>query len=135
MILGQAIYIAALLFAGIGMENEQSVLLGLFLLGLGWSAATVSAAALLTTTLPREQKTNVQGMSDSLMNLSGAFGGAVAGSIMAALMFVGLNLAAMVPVSVILILTGLTLLRGRRDKTEAAKEAEVIPNLSTTYLE
>jgi hypothetical protein len=69
------------------------------------------------------------------MNLSGAFGGAVAGSIMAALMFVGLNLAAMVPVSAILIYTGLTLLRGRREKIEATKGDEVIPNLSTTYLE
>lgn len=114
VIIGQMILIAALLFAGLGMENEQSVLLGLFLLGLGWSAATVSAAALLTSTLPPAQKTNVQGMSDSLMNLSGAFGGAVAGSIMAALMFVGLNLAALVPVSIILLLTGLTLLRDSR---------------------
>jgi MFS family permease len=135
VILGQAIYIAALLFAGIGSEDHQSVLLGLFLLGLGWSAATVSAAALLTSTLPREQKTNVQGLSDSLMNLSGALGGAVAGSIMAALMFVGLNLAAMVPVSVILILTGVTLLRGRREKVAAADETEDSPKLGTTYLE
>ena len=114
VVIGQAVLIASLLFAGLGMENEQSVLLGLFLLGLGWSAATVSAAALLTSTLPAEQKTNVQGMSDSLMNLSGAFGGAVAGSIMAALMFVGLNLAALVPVSIVLLLTGLTLLRDSR---------------------
>ncbi len=114
VVLGQAIFIAALLFAGIGSEDHQSVLIGLFLLGLGWSAATVSASALLTSSLPIELKTNVQGLSDSLMNLSGAFGGAIAGSIMAALMFVGLNLAALVPVSVILILTGLTLLRDKR---------------------
>ena len=114
VVLGQAIYIAALLFAGLGMNDHQSVLIGLFLLGLGWSAATVSAAALLTSTLPTELKTNVQGLSDSLMNLSGAFGGAIAGSIMAALMFVGLNLAALVPVSFILILTGLTLLRNKK---------------------
>ncbi|MFM1796192.1 MAG: hypothetical protein RLZZ340_869 [Actinomycetota bacterium] len=114
VVLGQAIFIAALLFAGIGSEDHQSVLVGLFLLGLGWSAATVSASALLTSSLPIELKTNVQGLSDSLMNLSGAFGGAIAGSIMAALMFVGLNLAALVPVSVILILTGLTLLRDRK---------------------
>jgi MFS family permease len=134
VILGQLIFVAALLFAGLGMEDNQSVLLGLFLLGLGWSAATVSASALLTTSLPRDQKTNVQGMSDSLMNLSGAFGGAVAGSIMAALMFVGLNLAAMVPVSVILILTGLTLLRGRREKAEAAQTAATIENPTTPYM-
>jgi MFS family permease len=135
VLLGQTIYVAALLFAGIGMENEQSVLLGLFLLGLGWSASTVSASALLSSSLPAEQKTNVQGMSDSLMNLSGALGGAVAGSIMAALMFVGLNLSAMAPVSLILIFTGLTLLRGRRDKAAAADETEESPKLGTTYLE
>ena len=114
VVLGQSIFIAALLFAGLGMDDHQSVLIGLFLLGLGWSAATVSASALLASSLPVELKTNVQGLSDSLMNLSGAFGGAIAGSIMAALMFVGLNMTALVPVSVILILTGLTLLRDRK---------------------
>ena len=114
VVVGQSIFIAALLFAGIGSEDHQSVLIGLFLLGLGWSAATVSASALLASSLPVELKTNVQGLSDSLMNLSGAFGGAIAGSIMAALMFVGLNMTALVPVSVILILTGLTLLRDRK---------------------
>jgi MFS family permease len=114
VVLGQLIYIAALLFAGLGMNDHQSVLIGLFLLGLGWSAATVSGAALLTSTLPAEEKTNVQGLSDSLMNLSGAFGGAISGSIMAALMFVGLNFAAMIPVSIILVLTGLVLLKNKQ---------------------
>jgi MFS family permease len=132
VLLGQTIYVAALLFAGIGMENEQSVLLGLFLLGLGWSASTVSASALLSSSLPAEQKTNVQGMSDSLMNLSGALGGAVAGSIMAALMFVGLNLSAMAPVSLILIFTGLTLLRGRRENV--SKNATELENPTTPYM-
>jgi MFS family permease len=132
VLIGQTIYVAALLFAGIGMENEQSVLLGLFLLGLGWSASTVSASALLSSSLPAEQKTNVQGMSDSLMNLSGALGGAVAGSIMAALMFVGLNLSAMAPVSLILIFTGLTLLRGRREN--ASKSATELENPTTPYM-
>jgi MFS family permease len=114
VVLGQLIYIAALLFAGLGMNDHQSVLIGLFLLGLGWSAATVSGAALLTSSLPAEEKTNVQGLSDSLMNLSGAFGGAISGSIMAALMFVGLNFAAMIPVSIILVLTGLVLLKNKQ---------------------
>lgn len=114
VLVGQLVYVAALLFAGLGMNDHQNVLVGLFLLGLGWSASTVSGAALLTSSLPPEEKTNVQGLSDSLMNLSGAFGGAISGSIMAALMFVGLNFAALVPVSVILFLTGLTFLRERK---------------------
>jgi MFS family permease len=109
--IGQVIYIAALAFAGFGMHDHNSVLLGLFLLGLGWSAATVSGSALLSASLPPEQKTNVQGLSDALMNLSGAFGGAISGSIMAALMFVGLNLAALMPVALILLLSGIALLK------------------------
>lgn len=111
VVLGQVIYIAALLFAGLGMRDHNSVLLGLFLLGLGWSAATVSASSLLSASLPIEEKTNVQGMSDALMNLSGAFGGAISGSIMAALMFVGLNIAALIPVAIILGLSGIALLK------------------------
>ena len=117
VVLGQAIYVGALTFAGFGMHDHNSVLLGLFLLGLGWSAATGSASSLLSSTLPAEEKTNVQGLSDSLMNLSGAFGGAIAGSIMAALMFVGLNLSALIPVAIILGLSGIALLRKQQGDT------------------
>jgi MFS family permease len=94
VILGQLIFVAALGIAGFGQDDRTLVTIGLFLLGLGWSASTVGGAALLTATLPIEEKTNVQGLSDSLMNLSGAFGGAIAGSILAAFMFLGLNLEA-----------------------------------------
>lgn len=113
VILGQGIYVAALGIAGFGQDDRTLVTIGLFLLGLGWSASTVGGAALLTATLPVEEKTNVQGLSDSLMNLSGAFGGAIAGSILAAFMFVGLNLEALIPVSLILIFAGITRLRSR----------------------
>jgi hypothetical protein len=64
--------------------------------------------------LPVEEKTNVQGLSDALMNLAGAFGGAIAGSILAAFMFLGLNLAALIPVFLIVIFSALTRIRGRR---------------------
>ena len=113
VILGQGIYVAALAIAGFGQDDRTLVTIGLFLLGLGWSASTVGGAALLTATLPVEEKTNVQGLSDSLMNLSGAFGGAIAGSILAAFMFVGLNLEALIPVSLIVIFAGITRLRTR----------------------
>jgi MFS family permease len=109
VLLGQVIYLAALAFAGFGQHDRLLVTIGLFLLGLGWSAATVSASALLAQTLPAEEKTNVQGLSDSLMNFSGAFGGAVAGSILTMVEFGGLNAAALVPV--VLIVTGAALVR------------------------
>ncbi len=114
VILGQSIYVAALAVAGFGQDSRLAVTIGLFLLGLGWSASTVGGAALLTATLPVEEKTNVQGLSDALMNLSGAFGGAVAGTILAAFMFLGLNLAALIPVFLIVIFAAITSLRGRK---------------------
>ena len=113
VILGQSIYVAALAIAGFGQDSRVMVTIGLFLLGLGWSASTVGGAALLTATLPVEEKTNVQGLSDSLMNLSGAFGGAVAGSILTAFMFLGVNLAALIPVFLIVIFAGVSRLRAR----------------------
>jgi MFS family permease len=113
VILGQMIFVAALGIAGFGQDDRTLVTIGLFLLGLGWSASTVGGAALLTATLPVEEKTNVQGLSDSLMNLSGAFGGAIAGSILAAFMFLGLNLEALIPVFVIVIFAGVVRLRSR----------------------
>lgn len=113
VIVGQLIFVAALGIAGFGQDDRTLVTIGLFLLGLGWSASTVGGAALLTATLPVEEKTNVQGLSDSLMNLSGAFGGAIAGSILAAFMFLGLNLEALIPVFAIVIFAGVVHLRTR----------------------
>jgi MFS family permease len=102
--LGQVIFVAALLFAGIGHADRVMVTIGLTLLGLGWSAATVAGSALLSATLPADEKTNVQGLSDSVMNLSGAFGGAIAGVLLASFQFEGLNGIALVPVAVITLL-------------------------------
>jgi predicted MFS family arabinose efflux permease len=102
---GQVIFVAALLIAGLGSEQEHLVTIGLFLLGLGWSAATVAGSALLVVSVPADQKTNVQGLSDSIQNLAGATGGAVAGSIVALSLFTGLNMAALAPVALIVVLS------------------------------
>lgn len=105
IVLGQFIFFAAIAVAGLGQNNFQMVMLGLFLLGLGWSAATVSGSALLTEVLPTDEKTKVQGFSDSLMNLSGAFGGAISGTILLLFTFGGLNAAALIPVVFIVVAT------------------------------
>jgi MFS family permease len=124
---GQLIYLAALLIAGLGSETQLLVTIGLFLLGLGWSAATVSASALLATSVPVEQKTNVQGLSDSLMNLSGAAGGAVAGTVVSLFLFTGLNFFALVPVAVIVLLSVLVWrYRVRNLRIEPTSEAPVL---------
>jgi len=66
----------------------------------------VAAAALLTSSISGDEKTHVQGLSDSLMSLSGATGGAVAGLVLARVTYPGLSAVAMVPVSIILLMTG-----------------------------
>jgi MFS family permease len=111
VIFGQLVYIASLFVSATAGHDHNQTTLGLFLLGLGWSASTVGGSALLTSTLPREQKTNVQGLSDSSMQLSGAFGGAIAGTILAAVAFAGLNYVALTPVAIVLALSGWSLLR------------------------
>jgi MFS family permease len=105
IVAGQLIYFASIAFAGIGQNDFLMVIIGLFLLGLGWSASTVAGSALLTEVLPTDEKTKVQGFSDSLMNLSGAFGGAVSGTILLLFTFGGLNAAALIPVVFIVIAT------------------------------
>lgn len=116
IVLGQGIFVGALLIAGFGQLGFGTVGLGLFLLGLGWSAATVSGSALLAESVPLEEKTNVQGASDSLMMLSGAFGGALSGTILASFAFLGLNLFALIPVSLVLLLAGAALIRTKSDR-------------------
>lgn len=102
---GQVIFLFSLVISGLGQDNYWIVFIGLFLLGLGWSAATVAASALLSEVLPTSEKTKVQGFSDTLMNLSGAFGGAVAGGILTLYSFGGLNAAGLIPVVFIVIAT------------------------------
>jgi MFS family permease len=111
VLVGQVVYVGSLVVSATAGHNHNQVTLGLFLLGLGWSATTVGGSALLTATLPATQKTNVQGLSDSSMQLSGAFGGAIAGTVLAAIAFEGLNYVALIPVAIILILSGYNLLK------------------------
>jgi hypothetical protein len=61
-----------------------------------------------------DEKANVQGVSDSLMSLSGAFGGAVAGSIVTAFAFSGVNAAALIPAVLIIIASGLATARAKK---------------------
>jgi MFS family permease len=105
VVTGQLISLTSLALSGFWQSEFYAVVLGLFLLGLGWSASTVAASALLSETLATGQRSKVQGFSDSLMNLSGAFGGAISGIILTMFTFGGLNAAALVPVVFITLAT------------------------------
>jgi len=95
MIVGQAILFASLVLTAGFSENQTLVTVGLFLLGLGWSANTVAGATFLAESAPAEFRTAIQGRSDMMMSASGAFAGLLAGPGLALVGYSGLSVAAM----------------------------------------
>lgn len=73
--------------------STMVVTIGLILLGLGWSASTVAGSSIVAATVTGVERVAVQGLSDSLMSLAGAGGGALAGVALAAMGYSGLSLA------------------------------------------
>jgi MFS family permease len=99
ILLGAAILTVAAIIAGTAPMNSAGILgVGLFLLGLGWSATLVAGSALLAQSVPIDLRPAVQGTSDLLMNGAGAVGGAMAGLIIAFASYGALCALALVPV-------------------------------------
>lgn len=94
ILVGQAVYGCAAIVAGTAGNAHWATVTGLFLLGLGWSCATIAGSTLLTESIPAGEGSEVQGLADTLMNLAGAAGGAVAGGIVTLIGYGGLNAAA-----------------------------------------
>ncbi|MFD1826356.1 MFS transporter [Mumia zhuanghuii] len=94
IVLGQALLLLATLVAGTAGESETRMIVGLTLLGLGWSASTIAGSSLIAQAVPTEMRPPVQGASDFVMSLGGALGGLLAGVIIAMWGFGPLNLVA-----------------------------------------
>lgn len=107
--------VAALLAGTAGPSHGQSAL-GLFLLGLGWSAGMVSGSALLTDSVPQPARAAVQGLSDLTMNTAAGVGGAAAGVIMSQASYGWLNA---VGASLLLPMAALALFTARRHPVDA----------------
>lgn len=101
IVLGQVLLTASLAVAATLPDSQAGVLVALVLLGLGWSAATVSGAALLTEATPLALRPRRQGRSDTLMTACAAVGSVFAGLILGAVGYDGLALWALVPVSTV----------------------------------
>lgn len=77
---GGVILVGSCWLAGTSVEGASWRLgAGLFLLGLGWSAASVGSSALLTDETPMRLRAQVQGAADVVAAVTAAVGGAVAG--------------------------------------------------------
>lgn len=93
MFAGQAILLASLLLTGLLPGDPIAVTIGLFLLGLGWSASTVSGSTLMSESAPADRRTVFQGRSDTAQSATGALAAVVAGPVMATVSYAGLSLA------------------------------------------
>ncbi|WP_193598730.1 MFS transporter [Microbacterium sp. YJN-G] len=111
VLLGQAMLAASLLFAIFAGESAVGVMIALTLLGLGWSAATVAGAALLTESSTVPMRPRRQGISDSLMSLTAAVGAAGAGVVLTSFGYAGLGVVALVIVIAIAALSPLGRIR------------------------
>ncbi|MBD8024407.1 MFS transporter [Microbacterium sp. Sa1CUA4] len=116
IMIGQGLLAASLVTASFGQDSTVSVTVALVLLGLGWSATTVSGSTLLTEASAEGQRTRRQGLSDLTMSLVGAGGAILAGLVLSWIGYGGLALA----VGVAVIATVLLAPFGRRTPLPAA---------------
>ncbi|KUL22234.1 MFS transporter [Streptomyces regalis] len=84
----------AVFLAGTAGAGHGQTAVGLFVLGLGWSAGLVSGSALLTDSVPQPARAAAQGLSDLVMNASAGVGGAAAGLVVAKASYGWLNFTA-----------------------------------------
>ena len=89
---GALLLIFAVAVAGLAPgQAGATIILGLFLNGVGWNLAFVSGSALLTDALSPAERASVQGLADLLMGLMGAIGSTAGGMILGLWGFAILN--------------------------------------------
>lgn len=76
---GGILVLSLLLCAWAPEGAHWQIFAGLFLLGLGWSFAMVSASTMIADHAPLDARTDVQGAADLVMGLTAAGSGALAG--------------------------------------------------------
>ncbi|MCM0638145.1 MFS transporter [Cellulomonas wangsupingiae] len=85
LVTGLVVLVLGAAVCGAAGGDHVVVTVGLGLVGLGWSAATVAGSSIVSGDVPPPDRVAVQGLSDAMMSLAGAGGGLLAG--------VGLQLA------------------------------------------
>jgi MFS family permease len=80
LLTGAGLLLAALVLCAYAPTGTSwQIFVGLFLLGLGWSFATVAASTLIAQHAPLDARTDVQGAADLVMGLTAACAGGLAG--------------------------------------------------------
>ncbi|WP_269461972.1 MFS transporter [Arthrobacter sp. SO5] len=122
ILLGHGLILLAVVVAGFGQAQPALVTVGLVLLGLGWSAATIAGSTLLAESVGTDDRVLVQGVSDTMMGVAGAVGAGFSGLVMSGVGYQGLNLAAAAVASVVFVVA---LLAAVRDRSLATSELAV----------
>jgi MFS family permease len=103
-LIGIAILVLSCVLAGLAPADDVVLLgLGLFGLGLGWSCTLIAGSALVTKSTDARERPAVQGLSDLVMNVAGALGGAAAGLLVWAFGYLVLCLVAIIPLLVLVV--------------------------------
>ena len=131
---GQLLLFASAVITALGSHQTTAIMLGLSLLGLGWSASTVAGSALLNDAAPADRRVRLQGRSDLAMNFAGAVGGALSGPILAWVTYAGLAWSLGLPITFVVVaaLTAASVSRSQsgqrtRGQTSAARTAATPP--------
>ncbi|MGW0502018.1 MFS transporter [Micromonospora sp. NPDC003241] len=101
---GVGTLLAACAVAGTAGHHTARLVVGLVLLGLGWSATMVAGSTLLSESVPDAVRPSAQGLSDLLMGLAGALAGAISGFVVQVSGYPVLTLLAAVAVAPLLAL-------------------------------
>ncbi|GAA4416087.1 hypothetical protein GCM10023169_03040 [Georgenia halophila] len=88
-------------FVAAGVDGTAMTAVALFLLGLGWSAVTISGSTMIARVPEVDMRVSLQGASDATMNYAGAGAAALAGPILAFGGFEGVNVAGAVVLAVV----------------------------------
>jgi MFS family permease len=100
--LGVVVLLLSAVISGFAAADDAQMLgIGLFLLGLGWSATLVAGSTLLSETVPLPMRAGAQGTSDLIMSLSAAAGGAIAGVVIAYLGYGWLCFLGVTPIAIV----------------------------------
>ncbi len=91
LLAGLVVLVVATAVCGLARGGAAAVTVGLVLLGLGWSAATVAGSAAVAGDVTGVERVAVQGLSDATMSFAGAVGGALAGVWLGLVGYGGLN--------------------------------------------
>jgi MFS family permease len=104
---GVLLAVALVLCADSPEGSSWQIFVGLFLLGLGWSFATVSASTLIADHAPLDVRADVQGAADLVMGVTAAAAGGLAGLVVGTWGYAVLSwLAALLLVAVVVAATG-----------------------------